>query len=535
MIRLLIVDDEKATRDTLQAKIDWHDMGITQIKTAKNGVDALSVCEHFSPDIMLCDVKMPKMNGIQLGFCIRDRFPHCKIIYLSGYCDKEYLKSAIELQVVSYIEKPLSLDEIKEVVNRTIASIYLEQSLLEQQSSMKEQLRKNQTTIRQTQTRELLSRLPSHQTEDNLCRLFLLEASELHHYHFYVLTLYLVYPPLTPLKKKREYTANLASFLTENASAFTDTIAVSAQLAAYRESSSQITILCCFAKGFRVGARDFALVFHSFCCSILKEDVRSYLCIGPAADSSSESLLASYRISTELVQEIFYHREGYIFEKEHLQASRFYEPAQDKMEELEHTLRRSPVSAIPLLLEMTADIRHHHDMRIPYIRSLYNRLLGTLLDFIKDYDTLSYLNEDKENALWTQMHELPTLHELESFIIHQIEQVTENLCFVKDKKINDIIHYIYNNYTNPQLSVSSIAQDMFLSKTYLCAIFKKETDKTVNEYLTEVRMEKAKQLLKQDYKLYEIAAAVGISDPNYFSSLFKKYAACTPSEYRERG
>lgn len=107
MINLLIVDDEKTTRDTLYHKIDWEGLGITSVAVARNGLDALAVCQDFEPDICLCDVKMPKMNGIQLGYCLREKFPDCKIIYLSGYCDKEYLKSAIDLQVVSYIENAI--------------------------------------------------------------------------------------------------------------------------------------------------------------------------------------------------------------------------------------------------------------------------------------------------------------------------------------------------------------------------------------------------------------------------------------------
>ena len=107
MINLLIVDDEKTTRDTLYHKIDWEGLGITSVAVARNGLDALAVCQDFEPDICLCDVKMPKMNGIQLGYCLREKFPDCKIIYLSGYCDKEYLKSAICLLYTSF--SPLQL------------------------------------------------------------------------------------------------------------------------------------------------------------------------------------------------------------------------------------------------------------------------------------------------------------------------------------------------------------------------------------------------------------------------------------------
>ena len=127
MIKLLIVDDEKMTRDSLQEFIPWNELGIDIVAVAKNGIEALKIAKKLCPDIMLCDVRMPKMDGVKLAEEIRILFPSCRIIFLSAYADKEYLKAAINLKALRYIEKPISSKEIEEVVREAV-SVHLEET-----------------------------------------------------------------------------------------------------------------------------------------------------------------------------------------------------------------------------------------------------------------------------------------------------------------------------------------------------------------------------------------------------------------------
>ena len=123
MIHLLIVDDEQITREALMECIDWAGIGIGRVETARNGVDALARLACFVPDILLCDVRMPKMNGIELAEQVRRLVPACRIIFLSGFSDKEYLKSAIAVQAVQYLEKPLNFPQIEGVVGQTVVHV----------------------------------------------------------------------------------------------------------------------------------------------------------------------------------------------------------------------------------------------------------------------------------------------------------------------------------------------------------------------------------------------------------------------------
>ncbi|TLS50949.1 response regulator [Paenibacillus antri] len=120
-MRALIVDDEKHTRDSLRQYVPWSDMGVDTVETAKNGLEALGLAQRCLPDLLLTDIRMPKMNGIELASKIRGMSADCQIIFLSGYADKEYLKEAIHLKAVSYIEKPIDVKEIAAVLLKAIA------------------------------------------------------------------------------------------------------------------------------------------------------------------------------------------------------------------------------------------------------------------------------------------------------------------------------------------------------------------------------------------------------------------------------
>ena len=106
-MKLLIVDDEELTRTGLISSIDWDSLGITEILQADDGVNGLEMARLHKPEIILCDVRMPRMTGIAMLERLEKILPDCVPIFMSGYSDKEYLKAAIKLKAVNYIEKPL--------------------------------------------------------------------------------------------------------------------------------------------------------------------------------------------------------------------------------------------------------------------------------------------------------------------------------------------------------------------------------------------------------------------------------------------
>ena len=122
MIKLLIVDDERTIRNGLMRHMDWESLGIDMVQSAESAQEALSVCEMFRPNIVLSDIRMRGMGGIEMCTQIHEKYPDCQIIFISGYSDKEYLKAAISLGAVDYIEKPVSPELLAAAVRKAAAA-----------------------------------------------------------------------------------------------------------------------------------------------------------------------------------------------------------------------------------------------------------------------------------------------------------------------------------------------------------------------------------------------------------------------------
>lgn len=122
MVKAIIVDDEQMTRKGLLNYVDWSSAGIEVVGEATDGLEGIELARSTNPDIAICDVRMPKMDGIKLAEHLKELLPNCKIIFLSGYSDKEYLKSAIQIKAVDYVEKPVNLKEFQELLKRTAES-----------------------------------------------------------------------------------------------------------------------------------------------------------------------------------------------------------------------------------------------------------------------------------------------------------------------------------------------------------------------------------------------------------------------------
>ena len=123
MHTLLIVDDEPHSRDGLARLVRQSDLAIDQVQTASNGLDALALARQQAPDILLCDVRMPRMDGLTLATEVRRLFPGCQILFISGYSDREYLKTAFSLRAVDFIDKPINTVQLLDALRSALSNL----------------------------------------------------------------------------------------------------------------------------------------------------------------------------------------------------------------------------------------------------------------------------------------------------------------------------------------------------------------------------------------------------------------------------
>ncbi|HHV97446.1 MAG TPA: response regulator [Clostridiaceae bacterium] len=123
LLKLIIVDDDKVFLNGLIKHMNWKEMGIELVATATDGIEALRLCKIYKPEIVLTDISMPRMNGIELATQIRELIPDCQIVFISVHSDKSYLKMAIKLRAIDYIDKPVDPFELKEVLTNAVKLI----------------------------------------------------------------------------------------------------------------------------------------------------------------------------------------------------------------------------------------------------------------------------------------------------------------------------------------------------------------------------------------------------------------------------
>jgi len=122
-MKLLIVDDEELTRRGIMSSIDFEELGISEIYTADDGLSGLEEARIRKPDIIISDVRMPRMTGIEMLQTLTSEFPELVAILMSGFSDREYLKAAIKLKAVSYVDKPIQIAELNEAVRVAISEV----------------------------------------------------------------------------------------------------------------------------------------------------------------------------------------------------------------------------------------------------------------------------------------------------------------------------------------------------------------------------------------------------------------------------
>jgi len=515
-MNLLIVDDEELTREGLLGSIDWSALGISNIYQADDGINGLSLARKFKPQIILSDVRMPRMDGIEMAAKIREDFPDCHIIFMSGYSDKEYLKAAIRLKAISYVEKPILPREVEDAVREAISTDAVQQIT---KDSATRQIREAATKLALEIT---YSRI---ENGDDIEKQFA--------------SLHLSVRPTTSFttiivkftdgfsslgSKEQEETFNIFNKLTGQYHL--------QYLWAVKQDEYLIVHLFASEKPSSAGL--------SKICGKLADSLSAachfYIAVGRTV-TGADKVFDSYNAAVLLLQSSFFYEYNSILI--HEKESRDSLPiSQDIIPHFHEALSSQNKEETLLIVQsLYAKLVNNQGVLVNYIKDFYYKLFmelyrtashlqvylsdtdgssETILDYISKSGTLTILNN-----LLTEKTEM-FFHAMET-------NVQENSTIFLIKA------FISKNFQNDNLSVKDISEHVYLSTSYVCTIFKNETGKTLNQYLTEYRIERAKILLMDPrYKITDISAKVGYSDGNYFGKTFKKMAGLSPSEFREQ-
>lgn len=510
MIKVLIADDERFTRQGILDMVDWDKLNVNEVKEAYDGINALEILKDFEPNILLTDVRMPRLNGIDLAFKARELYPNCMILFMSGYSDKEYLKSAIKLKAINYVEKPIEIEELEENLNNAILEFVKNTTI--------------HNSIEHTIANEISSIDNSEAVKSIISSYFSKDFNDKLVDGQYVSVLIKIYK-IIPNKhlfidKIREiiHDCGLEGFVS-------------------MQNEKDIVLQIFFSKNIK--SIHNSNVFQSFFATLdeyIKNYSHFYIFVGSIV-ANMQDMHKSYASASSLDTLSFfkdYNSVIYFEEVPHKTCATIDPNAYSAFKRnLNNEDKQAVLSDIN---NITSEFTLNCGTDINEIKNVYNKLLLHIFNFCHSRN-INLNNSVNENTSFNTILQFNNIFEIKHYMLEIIKDVF--LC-LKEKNIYNepalnIIKYINEHYNSYDLSLEDISKNTFLTPAYICVIFKDFTGKTVNKYITEYRIMQAKELLKDsNIKMNDIALKVGYRDGNYFAKIFKKETGYSPSEYRRK-
>lgn len=510
MIKVLIADDERFTRQGILDMVDWDKLNVSEVKEAYDGINALEILKDFEPNILLTDVRMPRLNGIDLAFKARELYPNCMILFMSGYSDKEYLKSAIKLKAINYVEKPIEIEELEENLNNAILEFVKNTTI---HNSIEHTIANEISSIDNSETvKSIISSYFSKDFNDKLVD---------GQYVSVLIKIYKIIPNKHLfIDKIREiiHDCGLEGFVS-------------------MQNEKDIVLQIFFSKNIK--SIHNSNVFQSFFATLdeyIKNYSHFYIFVGSIV-ANMQDMHKSYASASSLDTLSFfkdYNSVIYFEEVPHKTCATIDPNAYSAFKRnLNNEDKQAVLSDIN---NITSEFTLNCGTDINEIKNVYNKLLLHIFNFCHSRN-INLNNSVNENTSFNTILQFNNIFEIKHYMLEIIKDVF--LC-LKEKNIYNepalnIIKYINEHYNSYDLSLEDISKNTFLTPAYICVIFKDFTGKTVNKYITEYRIMQAKELLKDsNIKMNDIALKVGYRDGNYFAKIFKKETGYSPSEYRRK-
>ena len=499
-MKLLIVDDEKLTRSGLISSIDWDLLGIEKVLQASNGSEGIRLAVEEHPDIILTDMRMPRMDGVTMAKRVRESLPDSAIIFMSGYSDKEYLKAAIDLKAVSYVEKPLDTSEVKDAIKkasdelkaRGLVKRGLSASIKESEYHLAELLtRPVQTGFPKDTT------LPENMSEDDHFTCMILKFSGHPTGSFDTVTELILKKKLGEIHITKENNC-LCFFLYGNKT----------EKEALLKLGSEVKDIC---QGSGLSSIALGDSFHG---------------IKHAYDS--------YASAVVLLQEAFFHDPVSILaNSDDLAAT---PPIiKDLAPEYTDALETGDNSRTDAVLdEILKQFSPPCRLLPSQVKDMYYQFFLILQKAVRHAQMSEMILKDG-HSIWDTVEGAKSLSSLHSELKRLTDEYTSGLSArsTESGMVYTIKEFIRQNYRNESLSIKSVSDHVNRSAPYVCTLFKNETGLTLNQYITGYRIEKAQEMLADPrYKITDVASRVGYNDVNYFGKIFKKVTNFSPSEFR---
>ncbi len=529
MYKAIIVDDEDLVRQGLRKHFDWKAHNIEIIADLSDGQKAFHFVKDNPVDLVLTDVLMPYMDGITLAKNLREHYPDTKIIFISGHDDVIYLKKALKVEAVDYILKSVDLDELEETVSRVVNTMNSEKQSKKTIADMENLL--NQS-IPLLQERFFITMIRDDFENPVILKerieFLNIPLSDELYYCVLVVQIQRVYSTLHVLSERQRQLLSLQiqNECTEVGKQYSDTICFENKQGEY------VMILSLYEDEYEETLLQVSEDINK-CLKGMKLKVSIGISdrfkglenIKTSYENASNAISKRYLLDDALAISV----DKYEMD-ETLKA--FKEDAEKNIQECLSSGDTVQVSKV--LEELFTIIRDKFNSDEEQNLMIFLLLLPTrIVTDVKINKKSDYSNQRRILDRFLCCGGFDEQCLLIQKLYFEVAALMGSMSKTYSHTIINQVRKTIEERCKEQISITTLAKDVYLTPTYLCVLFKQVTGTTINDYLTLTRLEKAKKLLSDPYiKLYDVCYEVGYLSPSYFSRLFKKYTGISPSEYR---
>lgn len=513
MYKIVLVEDEAGIRNTLLQLFDWEALGCKAVG-ASSGLDALNMCLHSPPDIVITDIVMPGIDGITLTRYLKHEFPDIRFIIITSHREFDYAKESLDMGVQAFLLKPIDEEELRASILRAIESIQASSGQADKIS--KDELEEKYLA--------------------NLLNGYLLNP-ESH-----------LNAPGNPLRSLAHFVVAIMKF--DNV----ENVSVINQHRLYnfcKTVNSQFEIRCARIDEYVAfvcpvrpdqGWREETQRFFASMLRYINETLHVTVSVGISA--VADSLQGASKCYIQAVYAVrckfFTGKESILYYDDVSGAASDPQIYLDNsfVKSLDNLLRTGTADLLELQIDTFFDqLLQSRPMDVDQCRSEMLCMLVMCFDRLTSNDPPNQAIFLQKYNFFRSILSAETLEEIKNLFIsilldlknYRTTKTVTDRQFIVDK----VMKYLEAHYSET-VTLSDVAKDVYLSPAYLSTLISSETGNTLIDILNSLRIRKAIKLMEQSsMKNYQIAERVGFKEPQYFSVVFKKYTGLSPSEYRQ--
>jgi two-component system, response regulator YesN len=534
MFKVLIVDDERLIREGIKNSISWSEHRISEVMTAKDGLEALQMMETFMPDILFTDIKMPRMNGLELLKKVKKLNERIKIIILSGYDDFEYVQAALQDGALDYLRKTIDMDGLIKVIKKSIEEIEKDRAKIEKEQLLANLLEMSMPLLKHKYLNILISGPVN--SENMLQKLkFIGIDFNFNNCSIAIIAIdnQIILRDSRSIEEWLLIKYNLNKIIEDN---------ISDQALVFENNFEQFVVIYSLN---RCNALDNDNdVINNF--KIIKTEVNRTLNINVSIGISNkcqgvDHISDCYEQAVNVLDHRMFTGQGSIILASDVKKNivSYYHLDSEQQRFLVSSLRAGEKEqALKLINDIFDNIMSMQNLSKNNLQGLCIEVLTIISRVLEEYDITLQSITGNNFIDFEEINRYETCMDMKQWVVSIIEKAVDNIINTKivgtRKIVEKVKRYVDENYCN-EITLGMAAEMVHISPNYFSSIFSTEVGQGFLEYITAKRIEKAKELLcKKGVKVHEVGNEVGYDNQYYFSRIFKKHTGMSPLEYKEK-